>query len=108
MPTMKCCARQFSVMTEKAIVLQNYASAKTVQKYSDVRNQYDPYGNLIMKQILVAPAEAKGTEFQPITRIWNTKGRIVEEKQVLRKRTELYLSIQYPWRSYFRHGSNKQ
>lgn len=53
---------------------------KDGSKYSDVRNQYDPYGNLIMKQILVAPAEAKGTEFQPITRIWNTKGRIVEEK----------------------------
>ena len=53
---------------------------KDGSKYSDVRKQYDPYGNLIMKQILVAPADAKGTEFQPITRIWNAKGRIVEEK----------------------------
>lgn len=54
--------------------------SKDGSKYSDVRNQYDPYGNLIMKQVLVTPAGTKETEYQPITRIWNAKGRIVEEK----------------------------
>lgn len=54
--------------------------SKDGSKYSDVRNQYDLYGNLVMKQILVAPADAKGAEYQPITRIWNARGRIVEEK----------------------------
>lgn len=52
---------------------------KDGSKYSDIRNRYDPYGNLILKEILTAPIEAKGTEFEPIKRIWNTHGRVVEE-----------------------------
>lgn len=53
---------------------------KDGSKYSDIRNQYDPYGNLILKEILIAPTEATGIEYEPIKRIWNARGRVVEEK----------------------------
>ena len=53
---------------------------KDGSKYSDIRNQYDPYGNLMIKEVPVAPAEAKGTEYEPLRRIWNARGRVVEEK----------------------------
>lgn len=48
-------------------------------KYSEIRNQFDPYGNVIFKDVLVAPEEAEDIDYQPVKRIWNTKGRIVEE-----------------------------
>ena len=53
---------------------------KDGSKYSDIRNQYDPYGNLMLKEVQVAPAEAKGMEYEPVRRIWNARGRVVEEK----------------------------
>lgn len=53
---------------------------KDGSKYSDIRNQYDPYGNLMFKEVQVAPAEAKGMEYEPVRRIWNARGRVVEEK----------------------------
>lgn len=53
---------------------------KDGSKYSDIRNKYDPYGNLIIREIPITPAETKGEEYLPITRIWNSRGRVVEEK----------------------------
>ena len=49
-------------------------------KYIDIRYQYDPYGNLINKEILTAPSENTEEVYEPIRRIWNAHGRLIEEK----------------------------
>lgn len=48
-------------------------------KYSELRYQYDPYGQLIAKQVLLAPADAKNKEYEPFERVWNARGRMEEE-----------------------------
>lgn len=48
--------------------------------YSEFHYQHDPYGNLISKKVVKAPAEAPGEEYESIDRVWNARGRIVEEK----------------------------
>ena len=48
--------------------------------YSEFHYQHDPYGNLICKKVVKAPAEAQGEEYESIDRVWNARGRIVEEK----------------------------
>lgn len=53
---------------------------KDGSKYSEFHYQHDPYGNLISKKVVEAPAEAEGAEYEPINRVWNARGRIVEEK----------------------------
>lgn len=53
---------------------------KDGSKYSELRYQHDPYGNLIGKKVIEAPAETQGTEYEPISRVWNARGRVVEEK----------------------------
>lgn len=55
-------------------------------KHTDIRFQYDPYGNLIYREVLTAPtastapSESTETANEPISRIWNARGRLIEEK----------------------------
>lgn len=47
--------------------------------YSEFRYQYDPYGQLISKQVLITPADAKDKDYEPFERVWNARGRMEEE-----------------------------
>lgn len=48
-------------------------------KFNHFAYQYDSYGQQISKQIVVAPEGAEGTEYEPVKRQWNARGRLVEE-----------------------------
>jgi len=50
---------------------------KDGSKFSEFRYQYDPMGQLMAKDVLFHQEE--GAEYVPLKRVWNNRGRIVEE-----------------------------
>lgn len=50
---------------------------KDSSKFSEFRYQYDPVGQLMAKEVLFHQEE--GEEYVPLKRVWNSRGRMVEE-----------------------------
>lgn len=50
---------------------------KDSSKFSEFRYQYDPVGQLMAKEVLFHQEE--GEEYVPLKRVWNARGRMVEE-----------------------------
>lgn len=62
---------------------------KDGSKFSEFRYQYDPMGQLMAKDVLFHQEE--GAEYVPLKRVWNNRGRIVEELKGLPQDIRRYI-----------------